>query len=271
MTSTTRMVAAPDGTRFLLRNWHNDQADARLLLVHGYYEHSGRWEHVGEFFVERGYDVVMFDLRGHGQTEGARMDVTPFDRYVDDLEWMIDTVDTDGLPLVVYAHSVGGLIGARYATTSRRQPVAWVWSAAALDSNTPGALVATGRLLAKIAPGTRMSDKPKARDLCSDPTVGEAYFADPLVTFKVTTRCAVSTMDAMDDTLANLSEIHTPALAIHGTDDSLIPPAASAPLGGVPGVERKLYPGLRHEMHNDPRYPEVLGDADDWFRKQLPA
>jgi alpha-beta hydrolase superfamily lysophospholipase len=263
------MVAAPDGTEFLLRSWSNESADIRLLLVHGYYEHSGRWGHVAEFFVERGYDVHMFDLRGHGATAGPRLDVTPFDQHVDDLGWMIATVDTRDLPLVVYAHSVGGLIGVRYATTDRPQPAAWVWSAPALDSNTPGALVAAGRVIARVAPGARMSDKPKGDQLSSDPAVGEAYLADPLVSFKVTTRSAMSTLDAMDDTRSKLDRVSLPGLTIHGTDDTVIPPAASAPLGGVAGVDRKLFSGLRHEMHNEPSYPDVLGYANDWYRKQL--
>jgi len=269
MTSTTTTVATPDGTELLLRRWTNPAADVRLLLIHGLYEHSGRWDHVGTYFVEHGYDVAMFDLRGHGRTSGPRLDVTPFDLYLDDLELIIATVDTGDLPLVGYAHSVGGLIATRYATTDRPQPAAWVWSAPALGSNTPGALVAAGRVIARVAPGARMSDKPKGEDLSSDPAVGEAYLADPLVTFKVTTRSAVATLDAMDITLANLDRITTPGLTIHGTDDRVIPPAASAPLGGAPGVERKLFPGLRHEMHNEPSYEDVLGYADDWYRRQL--
>jgi alpha-beta hydrolase superfamily lysophospholipase len=271
MTSTTQMVAAPDGTGFLQRSWANPDAEARLLLVHGLYEHSGRWEHVAEFFVERGYEVQMFDLRGHGSTEGARLDVEFFDQFVDDLEWMIDTVDTDDLPLVVYAHSLGGLMSARYAISERRQPVAWVLSAPALGSNTPGLLIAAGRLAAKVAPRARMADKPRAEQLSADPAVGEAYFADPLITFKVTTRFGVSAVDAMKDALSNLDHIHTPVLTIHGTDDTLVPPAASAPLAGVAGVDRKLYAGLRHEMHNESSYVDVLGYAEDWYRKQLSA
>ena len=38
-----------------------------MLIVHGMGEHSGRYEHVARFFVERGYEVSTFDLRGHGQ------------------------------------------------------------------------------------------------------------------------------------------------------------------------------------------------------------
>ena len=114
-----------------------------------------------------------------------------------------------------------------------------------------------------------MSDKPKPDALSRDPAVGEAYFGDPLVRFKVTTRMAVGVLDAIDDANASLDDLEVNALTIHGTDDSLIPPASSAPLGGVPGIERKLYPGYRHELHNEPTYEEVLGDADRYFRSQL--
>ena len=269
MTNTTEFVAGPADTAFLKRRWPaaDDGLWASLLLVHGLYEHSGRWDHVGSYFAARGYDVTMFDLRGHGQTSGPWLDVTPFAVFVDDLQWMLGETATAGRPLLVYAHSTGALVGCMYAMDSvRPSPDAWVWSAPLLGHNTPRLLVSAGRALARVAPGFRMSDKPTGPELCSDPSVGEAYHADPLVRFKVTTRMGTATIDAIDNAAASLDRIDARALVMQGTDDGVVPPAATAPLAAVPGVDRKLFAGMRHEIHNEPDYEEVLAYADNWFR-----
>ncbi len=269
MSNIATRETGPEGTEFLVRTWPNESAHATLLLVHGVYEHSGRWDHVGTFFQERGFEVQAYDLRGHGHTSGAQLDVAPFERHLDDLAWRLEAVRPKEGPLVVYAHSMGGLISTYYATTQRAQPDAWVWSAPALGSSISKALMATARVLGRVAPGLRMSDKPDAEMLSSDPAVGEAYFADPLVRFKGTVRMANAAFDAMDVVNANIEKIRTPALTIHGTDDTLVPPAVSAPLTRSASVERKLFGGLRHEMHNEPRAAEVMGFADDWLRSQI--
>ena len=56
---------------------------------------------------------------------------------------------------------------------------------------------------------------------------------------------------------------------IHGSDDSLVPPSASAPLAALESVDRKVYPGLRHEMHNEPEQAQVLADLAAWLDTTL--
>jgi hypothetical protein len=31
-------------------------------------------------------------------------------------------------------------------------------------------------------------------------------------------------------------------------------------------VERRLFPGLRHELHHEPEGPAIVGAAVDWMR-----
>ena len=37
---------------------------------------------------------------------------------------------------------------------------------------------------------------------------------------------------------------------------------------GAPGVERRTYPDLRHELHNEPEGPAVLDDIVGWIRSR---
>ncbi len=271
MSETTTTLQAADGTELHVRSWAHPEPHATLLLVHGGFEHIGRFEHVAAFFVERGYEVHGYDHRGHGRSGGPRVDLASFDQYAQDLERVVRAVQRTDRPLVVYAHSMGGLVATLYAASSRPQPDLYVLSAPSLDVIAPG----WQRALAKRAPGVLGSLRMKAAldidGLSRDPDVIQAYEDDPLVDLKATVRWGSLYLQAMDEANDVLAKIAVPMLVIHGTDDGVAPPSASAPLAAVPGVERKLFPGLRHEMHNEPEQGEVLAFVASWVEQRLAA
>ncbi len=264
----TGTIEASDGIELFTRSWAPDDPKRDMLIVHGLGEHSGRWDHVAEFFVGRGYAVTGFDLRGHGQSGGARVHVDSFAQLVEDLDAVADGVGRDR-PWVLYAHSVGGLIGTHYLTSAHRRPDAAVLSAPALDDELPALLHAAAQVLGRVTPKLSLSNSIDGAQLSRDPAVGEAYFADPLVQTKATARFGLEGFNAQEAARASLHEIDVPTLVIHGAEDRLVPPMASAPLAAVDGVERKLYPGLRHELHNEPEGDQVLSDVADWLDAAL--
>ncbi len=54
-----------------------------------------------------------------------------------------------------------------------------------------------------------------------------------------------------------------------GEDDHLVPASASAVFVGVPLVERRTYPGLRHELHNEPEGPAIVDEIVAWLRDKV--
>lgn len=178
---------ANDGLGLLTRHWECQAPIARVLIVHGLGEHSGRYEHVGAFLAEQGFAVSSYDHRGHGASGGDRIDVASFEEFIDDLEVVCGEMPTD-LPLVIYGHSMGGLIATSYAMSDRRQPALYVLSAPALAAEVPTALRYAIRAASRLRPGMRLPNSIKGEQLSRDPAVGEKYFADPLVETKATAR-----------------------------------------------------------------------------------
>ncbi|MFZ1438444.1 MAG: alpha/beta fold hydrolase, partial [Candidatus Microthrix subdominans] len=86
------------------------QPTAEILLVHGYGEHSGRYEHVAQRLCDAGFAVTSLDHRGHGRSTGVeRGTVDNFDLLVDDLASVVTDLSSgtsDGVPLFVYGHSM---------------------------------------------------------------------------------------------------------------------------------------------------------------------
>ena len=109
---------------------------ASLLLVHGLGEHSGRYEHVGDHLAAAGIDTHAYDQRGNGASGGARGDIDRWSRFHDDLEEQLVSLrqSADGRPVVLYAHSLGGLVAAGYLIDGRPRPDFTVLSAPGLDS-----------------------------------------------------------------------------------------------------------------------------------------
>ncbi len=268
MQETTGNVSVSDGTQLFTRTWTPDTPKADLLIVHGLGEHSGRWDHVAGYLADRGYAVTAFDIRGHGNSTGPRCHVDTFDQMVEDLAAVAGPLGS-ARPWVLYGHSLGGLISTLYLTSDHRQPDAAILSAPALEDDLPAYLRLTAKVLGRVRPEMSVANSIKGEHLSRDPAVGEAYFSDPLVQTSATCGFGLEGFGAQDRARASLDHITVPTLVVHGAEDRLVPPRASAPFAGVEGIERKLYPGLRHEIHNEPEGDQVLSDVADWLDATL--
>ena len=78
-------------------------------------------------------------------------------------------------------------------------------------------------------------------------------------------------MSTMASTVARIDELAIPTLCLHGGDDELVPTAASEVLEGLPGVERRVLPNLRHEIFNEPEGSDIVASVIEWINAQLAA
>ena len=256
-----------DGTPLHLRHWATSGKPwATVLLVHGIGEHSGRYERTGRLMAEAGIDVHAFDIRGHGLSGGRRVYVRVWDDYLDDLAVRVAAVREPGVPLVLFGHSMGALIALTYACSDRPAPDLLVLSAVPLDARVPGWQRALAPILSRLAPTAILANPITGEQLSRDPAVGKAYFADPLVQPRSTTRLGAELLKAMKRGREGLDRLRIPALVIHGGGDTLVPTHLSEPLAAVAGVERRVLPDLHHETLNEPEGPEVVAAIVDWLR-----
>ena len=271
MVETTGTFRTKDGIELFTRTWLAELPRYELLLVHGLGEHSGRWTKPMSYLVARGANVYIYDLRGHGQSEGRRVDIESFELFYSDIaEMATATANKSGMPWVLYGHSLGGLQAAGYLLSGTNpQPNVAILSAPAMDAVVPKVKRVAAAVFSRIAPTLAVNNSIRGEQLSKDPQVGEAYFADPLVQVKATARIAQAIFDEQAELAPQLGDIATPTLVIHGAEDPLVPPSASAPLAQSEGVERRLYPTLRHEIHNEREGADVMGDVGDWIESKV--
>lgn len=268
-------LAVAGGRALFRRCWIPPQPERVVVLVHGYAEHSGRYEAMGAWLAERGCAVHAYDQQGHGRSDGARGFARDFCDLLDDLDAMLDAAKAEQpeLPAFVVGHSMGGLVAAAWAVERGEGATGVVTSGAALSL---GAVMSRTRLLLlrtfrRVMPRQTIPQPIAADALSRDPEVGRAYAADPLVFQRITLSLAAEMFDAATRTLARAGEVRLPMLLLHGEDDPLCAVQGSRVFFEqltTSGSELKIYPGLRHEIFNEPEKEQVFADLLDWLRKR---
>jgi acylglycerol lipase len=258
------------------RGWIPGSPRACVLLVHGFAEHSGRYEHVGLWLAERGYSVHAYDHLGHGRSGGRRCHVDRFDEYLDDLAIVLDQVRSDepDLPTFLVGHSMGGLVVAAFARERKPDVAGIVLSGAALAVPEGAARMRFWliRAIRAVLPRLRLEPGLDLDGLASDPRVAEAYLADPLVERKMTASLGAELMSALERTGPHGRDVALPLLALHGADDPICAPTGSEQFAAAAPLGRFIrYPGLRHEIFNEPSYRDVLADVASFLEERLRA
>jgi len=240
----------------------------QIVLVHGIAEHCGRYERTGDLLARAGFFVRSYDLIGFGGTGGPRGDIDQWSRYHDQIQRHMAWARDQGGPVILMGHSMGGNLALGYVLAGRPAPDLLVLTAPGLGGGAgwQRALAGVG---AKLAPTAAVPNILKGEQLSRDPAVGEAYFSDPLMYRKTTPRLGAALFRAMEELKESAAELDVPTLVLHGTADTIVPPQSTAILGELACVERRLLPGLRHEILNEPEGPELVQDIIDWIDARI--
>ena len=270
MPSVIGRAVTADGVDLLTRHWPAADPWAAMVIIHGLGEHSGRYEHVGEHFAAAGIDAHAYDHRGNGGSAGRRGDIDRWSRYHDDLAERLAPLRaaTAGGSVILYAHSMGGLIAAGYLLSDRPRPDLTVLTAPGLDSTLAGWKKRLAPILGRIVPTLSVPNGVPTETLSRDPEVGRRLHGDPLNARTSTARFGAEALREQARVRAGARAIGGPTLVLHGLDDRLVPPRSSEVFEGAPGVERRTYPDLRHELHNEPEGPAILDEVVAWLRER---
>jgi alpha-beta hydrolase superfamily lysophospholipase len=276
MIATSQRTHADDGTE--LRSWRwapDDTPIGGAVLVHGLGEHGGRHAVLGEALAGAGILALAPDQRGFGASGGRRCWIDDWSTLHRDIAGHLRAVraQVGDRPVALHGHSLGGLIVLGYVLDDHDpRPDLLVLSAPGLDDSLPAWKHALAAPLARVAPGVRIANGVRPQMLCADPADWFDYGErDPLVEFSSATRfgaLALAEQRRVRKLVGRIDQLPVPAIVVHGGSDPLVPAASSEPLGRLPGVTRIVYPGLRHEIHNE-RDSTSVADIVAWLRASM--
>lgn len=289
MFSTVEELQSPTGATLALRHQPALEAPKAILQIcHGLAEHSARYSGFASFMAANGYEVYAHDHRGHGLTkapdavQGRFAERGGVEKVLADVKAVADhaQIRHPGLPILLFGHSMGGLIALNAAADQPRQ-----YSAVAIwNSNfAVGALGRVAQVVLKTERALKGSDVPslilpkltfetwgrsmpnfksQADWLSRDRSEVEAYGRDPLCGFDISISMwldvfALTFRGTESERLSRLPKALPFHLVGGGEDPATDKAKATAWLSrrlveaGLSNVHKRIYPEMRHETLNE--------------------
>ena len=268
-----------DGTVLHEVVWNpaGDKPRGAVVLQHGYGEHIGRYDHVGKALAARGFVTRGGDLRGHGQSAGARGHCNRFSEYLDDLAALIARAPER--PLFLVAHSFGALVSTEYLIERGSDGISGIVLSSpyyGLKLKVSPIKVALAKLTSNLVPKLSMPNGLKGEDATRDAELAKTYDSDPLNSKVATARWFTEQLLAQADVAARASEVKLPVLMLQGGADRLADPEVSqqvfARLGSADKTLQVLE-GQFHEVFNEPGEVKTknLDAVCDWLESHAQA
>ena len=247
-----------------------------VIILHGFGEHSGRYLETMERFSNEGFASYTMDLRGFGRSAELIADMEDIEKVVADIQLLTRLArdENPGVPIVLLGHSMGGLLALNQLLVHPEQYDLAITSGPGLlpPENANRLVVALSRVLAAITPQLPVSPIEQGAETRNE-ELKERDRADDLIYrggFRA--RTAYQLIQVQMRVLESLSTITTPILALHGGDDRIMSPRATETLVeriGSSDTEHHIFPGLYHEVLNEPERDDVFAVVFDWLNPRI--
>lgn len=269
---TELTLNSADGTALFGRHWPVENPKAVMTLVHGFGEHSGRYDDMAAYLNNHSIAVVAADMRGHGKSGGKRGVVKSYDDFRDDLTAVLAQTRElyPDIPLTLYGHSMGGGIVLDHGSRKLDDlPIIASAPLITLADPIPGALRALAKLLGKLLPNGAMPqpiDGTKISNLAEEQTL---YLDDPLNHGKMGFRLAEAMVSTGERLQSDAKNWDRPLLLLHSKSDQLTGFQGSTDFATqAKQVEFHPFEISQHEMHNDTPRADVYKLMSDFILKQ---
>jgi len=258
--------------------WFPDEKPkAAIQIVHGFAEHSDRYENVVNKLVPLGYAIYADDHRGHGKSEGVINYVDNFDQYVEDEKKLYDIVKENhsNSKYFMLGHSMGSGIAIYFTKKYEDLLDGLILSGtgSAAGGEVSWFLKFISKIFSKLAPKMTIDPNLDPESLSHDPKVVQAYEEDPLVHHKeVTTRLGYEMIKKFGKVEDIIKKFNLPLLVQCGSEDEA--------MHGIEELQKhfkmddktvKIYDGLYHEVYNEikEKREKVLDDLANWLDNHI--
>lgn len=262
-----------DHLRLYWQRFTPKRPKATVVVLHGGGDHSGRYPGLTASLVRAGFQAALVDFRGHGQSDGRRWHVDAFADYLHDVDAFVAKLSQDGVAgeqLFLIGHSMGGLIAALWAASHGRLLAGLVLSSPyfALATKPSAGKVLAAKLVGRVMPRLPISTGLQMAQLTSDPELQRWTDRDPLYGRATTPRWFEEANRAQREVLRSAARIEMPLLVLAGGADPIADVSAARAFFAAAQARDKrivVYDGFRHEIFNEVRREEPIGEAVAWL------
>ena len=251
-----------DGIKVQSRYWTVPSARAKVLIIHGMGDHSGRFESLAGFLNSKGFSVLAPDLRGHGRSQGQRGYIKTFETLLNDIDLAFEKISNigDPAPIFLYGQSLGGLLVVLYAL--KREP-----TIKGLIASSPAFRIVmpapkwkqfVGKTLRHAFPRTSLNSGLDIRELSDTPREITRMQADRYRHQKITPEAFFGMVESGAWCLQSKIPTPCPALLMHGKKDRITDYSATLEFAADrENCRAKIWDNGLHELHNMSHRAEV--------------
>ena len=268
--------------KVFLREWKLSDKNPKkgsAVIIHGLGEHSGRYSEVAGFLNNLGFEVYCEDLPGFGNSSGKRGDVKNISNYISCIKALHKRVLSEGTnaqKMILYGHSMGGLLALWYLETYPRDFDAAIISAPALrpSKKVPGYLLILSKIVRLLFPSFPFKNRINSDQLTDDEATAEQYREDELTHPIITPRLFWQLEDVSSKVWENRDKlpVDLKILFIHGEDDTLVDNEDTKEFFEGINVKDKvllLLEGVRHEPHKTSNRTHVFNMIKEWLSQRV--
>lgn len=239
-------------------------------------EHSSAYESLANHLAEQGWGVWTWDFRGHGRSDGKRGYGRHLDDFQQDLSLFFKEIVLPQLknkPLVLFGHSMGGLVTLRFLFAQRPSEVSAVVLSSpclGLSVQVPPWKAKAAEIANRFAPTITMYNEIKYSDLSRDPQMQIEYRKDPYRHDKISPGIFLSMLEIFPVLAKSTGLGHYPLLMQLAGDDRIVSrPASEEFFSKWPAEDKslKVYPDNLHEVYNDLDKEQVIKDLEQFLQK----
>ncbi|QPC88241.1 alpha/beta fold hydrolase [Mesorhizobium sp. NBSH29] len=279
-----------------------------VQINHGLAEHAARYARFTDALTSAGFHVYAHDHRGHGRTKAPDAPQRRFaaqdgmSKVIADVEAVHDLIaeENPGLPVIIFGHSMGGLIALNYVLKhSSRLHAAAIWNAnftAGLAGRAALAILAWERFRLGSDVPSRLMPKLTFQDwarkipnhttpfdwLSHDAAEVQKYISDPLCGWNASVSLWRDLFDfifagADDIDFSQVRKTFPFHLVGGGDDPATFHGKAVKRLAnrlsemGFSEMNSTIYPSTRHESLNEVNRDVVTRDFIEWAGRQVGA
>jgi acylglycerol lipase len=265
-----------DGTNLHAILWQPvEPPKAVVAFIHGHGTHCRRYDEWFGTFVESGFAIISFDLRGHGRSGGKQGTIHRYSEYLEDAGLLVHKAKENfpEIPLVLYGHSMGATILLSYLQEAKELPKMAILVSAWLELvQPPGKFKSMAIWLAdSLIPQATISTGLKAKDF-APPVANEPIKAkDPLMHKRISARCFREVQRACKNIGPDKMPVAIPLLFMHGSHDRVSSAVASRNLAySIPGIiTYREWEDGPHQLHAWDQNDKVTSFTIQWINDQL--
>jgi acylglycerol lipase len=234
-----------------------------LIVTHGIGEHLKRHLYLKDLFAGQ-YNIVFYDLRGHGLSTGEEAYVNDFHDYILDLEELLGLLKKRFRvnDYILFGHSMGALITARFLQVQCQKqfypskvflnapPVGFHGLAGQFASWAPLSLLDG---LTKIPGSTKLGGLVDLNYLSHNPMIKKEYIDDKNNHLKLHTKLVLEMAKCSHQTFSRPIHPQCPAFVTVGSKDKIV--SYSQLVSYFQVIEKnfslQVIDGAFHEIHNE--------------------